>query len=106
MKEQKLLVTMKDIQRHRILKDVIEKKLKGTQAAQILKLSPVHVSRLKQRLLGGGFEAILRKPPAKPPNQKIAEQVIRKILKLRKDIYYDFNILHFMDKLLSILERF
>jgi len=102
MKEQKLLVTMKDIQRHRILKDVIDKKLKGTEAAQVLNLSPVHISRLKQKLLEGGFEAILRKPPPKSPNQKISKHDIGKILKLRKDIYYDFNILHFIDKLQEI----
>lgn len=99
MKEQKLLVTMKDIQRHRILKDVLEKKLKGVRAAEILNLTPVHISRLKKRLIEGGFEALLRKPPEEPPNQKISKIEIQRILKLRKDIYYDFNIMHFMDKL-------
>lgn len=99
MKEQKLLVTMKDIQRYRTLKDVIDKKLKGTEAAEVLNLSPVHISRLKQKLLAGGFEAILRRPPQEPPHQKISKHDIGKILKLRKDIYYDFNIMHFTDKL-------
>lgn len=99
MKEQKLLVIMKDIQKHKILKDVIDKKLKGTEAARVLGLTPVHISRLKKRFLGGGFEALLRKPPEHPPNQKIFAHHMQKILKLRKDIYYDFNISHFMDKL-------
>ena len=45
MKEQKLLVTMKDIQRHEVLNDVIEKKLKGVEAAQLLDLTPVHIAR-------------------------------------------------------------
>jgi len=96
---QKLLVTMKDIQRHEVLRDVIEKKLKGIEAAQLLNLTPVHISRLKAKLLRGGFEEILRKPPLLPPNKKIAEPEIQKILKLRKEFYYDFNIMHFMDKL-------
>jgi len=99
MKEQKLLVTMKDIQKHKVLKDVIEKRLKGVEAAKILNLHPVHISRLKKKLFIGGFEAILRKPPDKPPNQRISKADTSKILKLRKDIYYDFNIMHFMDKL-------
>ena len=51
MKEQKLLVTMKDIQKHKILKDLIDKKLKGVEAAEILNLHPVHISRLKKKLL-------------------------------------------------------
>jgi hypothetical protein len=96
---QKLLVTMKDIQRYRILKDVVDKKLKGIEAASLLKLTPVHISRLKSKLLRGGFEEILRKTAPSPPNRKISETETQKILKLRKELYYDFNIMHFMDKL-------
>jgi len=96
---QKLLVTMKDIQRHKILKDVIDRKLKGVEAAELLDLTPVHVSRLKAKLLAGGFEEILRKPPPSPPNKKISGAQEQKILKLRKELYYDFNVMHFMDKL-------
>src|SRR4030042_2197191 len=99
MKGQKLLVTMKDMQRYKILRDVIDKRLKGIEAASVLNLTPVHISRLKKKLLEHGFEAILRKYPSSPPNKKISEPEVKKILKLRKDIYYDFNVLHFMDKL-------
>ncbi len=99
MKEQKLLVTMKDIQRYKILKDVVDKKLKGIEAAEVLNVHPVHISRLKNRFINGGLEALLRKPPSKAPNQKISQPDIEQILKLRRKIYYDFNILHFMDKL-------
>lgn len=102
MRQQKLLVTMKDVQRYKVLKDVIEKKLKGIQAAEVLKLSAVHVSRLKAKLINGGFEAILRKPPPKPPNQKISASVVQRILKLHKKLYYDFNILHFTEKLQEV----
>jgi hypothetical protein len=99
MKQAKLLVTMKDIQRFKVLKDVVDKKLTGIEAAQLLNLHPVHISRLKQKLIKSGFEALLRKPPCQLPNQRIRESDIRKILKLRKEIYYDFNILHFTEKL-------
>jgi len=90
---------MKDIQRYKVLKDVLDKKLKGIEAASILNLTPVHISRLKAKLLAGGFEEILRKPPPLPPNRKISEAEVQKILKLRKELYYDFNVMHFMDKL-------
>ena len=99
MKGEKLLVTKKDIKRFKVLKDVIEKKLKGTQAAQLLNLSVVHVSRLKKRLLNGGFEGLLRRSPILPPSNKIPEHVITLIMRLRKKLYYDFNIMHLMDKL-------
>jgi len=96
---QKLLITMKDIQRYNVLKDVLDKRLKGVEAAVLLNLTPVHISRLKTKLLAGGFEEILRKPPPSPPNRQISDADIQKILKLRKELYYDFNIMHFMDKL-------
>lgn len=95
----KLIVTMKDMNRYKILKDLIDKKIKGSDAALLLNLSYVHVSRLKKKFLKGGFEAILRKTPEIPPNKKISDEEIDKILNLRKNIYYDFNICHFTDKL-------
>jgi hypothetical protein len=90
---------MKDIQRHKILKDVIDKRLKGVEAAELLDLTPVHISRLKAKILAGGFEEILRKPSPSPPNKKISSAQAQKIIRLRKELYYDFNVMHFMDKL-------
>lgn len=99
MSQTKLLITMKDIQRFNVLKDIINKKLTGSQAAELLGLTYVHISRLKKKLLTGGFEALLRKSPPSPPNKKITESKRSKIIKLRKEIYPDFNINHFNDKL-------
>ncbi len=99
MEKQKLLVTTKNMQRYKALNDVIEKKLKGIEAALLLNLSPVHVSRLKTRLLNNGFEELLRKSPCSLPHNKIPEKDIEQILSLRKGLYYDFNVMHFMDKL-------
>lgn len=99
MKGEKLLVTQKDINRFKVLKDVIEKRLKGAEAAQLLGLSVVHISRLKKRLLVDGFEGLLRKFPLVPPHNKIPESIVNKIIQLRRKIYYDLNVMHFMDKL-------
>ncbi len=95
MKGQKLLVTMEDIPRYSVLKDVMDKKLKGSEAAHILGLSCVHLSRLKKRLLHEGFDGLLRKSPLSAPNKKISEKDVKQILTLRKKLYYDFNIMHF-----------
>lgn len=99
MQEQKLLVTMKDIQRHDVLKNLLEGRLTGREASDLLAISYVHLSRLKKKFVEGGLEGILRKSPSKPPNQKIPLQDVQEIIRLRKDLYYDFNIMHFKDKL-------
>jgi len=98
-KGQKLLVTMKDIKRYKILKELMDKKLTGSEAALLLGISYVHVSRLKKKLTEGGFETILRHPPPSAPNKKVTNTAVTQILKLRDDIYYDFNIMHFKEKL-------
>ena len=99
MKEQRLIVTMKDMQRYKVLQEVVEKKLKGAEAAELLQITPVHVSRLKTKLSKEGFEGILRKNPPLPPNKKITEEMIKEIVRVRKKFYYDFNVMHFKDKL-------
>ena len=99
MEEKKVLVTVEDIQRYKVLNDVVEKKLKGMEAAQLLNLSYVHISRLKAKLIKEGFEGILRKPPLVSPNQRISDLDIQKMIKLHKKFYYGFNVMHFMDKL-------
>jgi len=54
---------------------------------------------LKKRLLEEGFDGLLRKSPSSAPHRKISEKDVKQILTLRKELYYDFNIMHFMDKL-------
>jgi transposase len=102
MNEPKIIITMKDIQKYKVIESVVNKKLTGIEAAKILDLTNVHVSRLKKRFLIGGFESLLRKPRLVPPNKKIANFQIQQIIKFRKDLYYDFNINHFNEKLHEI----
>lgn len=100
MLEPKYIVTMKDIQKYRVLKDVLDKKIKGIQAALILGITPVHLCRLKQRLLKDGFNGLLR--PRRSPSNKISDSKKTIIADLYKEHYPDFNIMHFMDKLSEI----
>lgn len=90
---------MKDIQKYRVIKEIIEKKIKAYDAVALLSLSYVHISRLKKRVLNEGFEGLLRKIPVNPPNKKLSDLTINEILNLRKDFYCDFNVMHFKDKL-------
>jgi len=93
----KLTVTMKDLKRHKMLQDVLDKRLTLKEASMLLSLGYRQALRLKSKVASGGLEAILR-PPRAAPN-KLKERDVANVLKLRKDLYYDFNIMHFMDKL-------
>lgn len=50
MKKERFLVTMEDTQRYQILKDYLEKRLKASDASQILGLSYIHTLRLKKKV--------------------------------------------------------
>ena len=97
MLEPKYIVTMKDIQKYKVLQDVLDKKIKNIQAAIILGVHPVHICRLKQRFIKKGFPGLLR--PRHSPSNKIPESKLKIIASLYREHYPGFNIMHFKDKL-------
>lgn len=95
----RMCVTMKDIRRYQLLTEVIEGKLSMVEASMMLELSYRHSLRLKAKVKKQGLDGLLRQPPDFPPNLKITDKVRNKILRLRKKLYWDFNVQHFREKL-------
>ena len=87
------IVKMKDIKKYEVLQQLINKQIKGYEAASLLGYSQVHISRLKQKLLKYGFEGILRRKKTSP--RKLKDSFKEHIANLYKNVYYDFNIMHF-----------
>ena len=100
MKEPKVLLTMKDLKRHEIIKEVLAKRLNGIQASEVLGITPVHFSRLKKKVHLHGIQGILRHG-REAPNKK-TDILSGKVTTLREKYYYDFNISHFNEKLTEI----
>jgi len=69
---------------------------------KLLGLSYRHTIRLKERFKAEGIDGLLRRKLNKPPNQKITPSLRQKIVSLKEEIYKNFNILHFRDKLRDI----
>lgn len=90
-------LTMKDVKKYEILKQVIAKELKNKEAALLLRYHPVHISRLKKKVMAWGIKGILR--PKLPSNRKLPDSSKERIRSLYLKNYYDFNICHFNDKL-------
>ena len=95
----RLLVTMNDIQRYKVITEIMEKEITAKDASDVLSLSYRHTLRLKDKVRDFGFEALLRKSPSCPPNIRISRQMEDEIINLRKRFYSDFNIMHLKDKL-------
>jgi len=66
----KIVVTMEDIKRYKVITEVIEKRLTLRDASELLFLSYRHAIRLKQKVKDSGLEGILRKIPASAPNRQ------------------------------------
>jgi len=90
-------LTMNDVKKYEILKQVAARKLKGREAAALLGYHPVHISRLKKKVMALGIKGILR--PKLPSNRKLPDSLKERVKNLYRQIYYDFNIRHFNDKL-------
>ena len=86
---QKYTLTEADMKRYIVLKRVIEGSLTLKDASELLGLSYRHTIRLKQKVMKYGLDGILRKPPPKPPNLKFDSSLIRQIIKLRRELYYE-----------------
>jgi hypothetical protein len=95
-------LTMNDIKKYDILKQAAAKQIKNTQAAILLGYHPVHISRLKKKIVASGIQGILR--PKLPSNRKLPDSLKERIKNLYQQLYYDFNIRHFNDKLLEVHE--
>ena len=102
--EPKIIVTEKAVQRHHLIEDCLEKKIKAIQASQILGLNYIHFLRLKKKVAAHGFDALIR--VSRPSPRKIPEVKAKVIADLYEDYYPDFNILHFKDKLAEIHKVF
>ncbi len=98
MNEPKILITMKDIQRFKLITDALEKKLKGTQARELLGISYIHFLRLKKKVKSYGIQGLFRK--SRPAHNKKIDRFSDTVAELYQKYYYDFNVMHFKEKLL------
>lgn len=87
------LITMseKEILRYDIIKKLLDKKIKNSQAAKLLDLSVRQIKRIKKTVKEKGAEGLVHKNRGKNSNRKIKEETIKKIIKIIKNNYFDFG---------------
>ncbi|QER42003.1 helix-turn-helix domain-containing protein [Thermodesulfobacterium sp. TA1] len=87
--------------RTKILSYALSGKLTFKEASLALGLSYRHTLRLKEKLKNLGLIGLQRTKPKKPPNLKITPELRNTIISLTQKYYFDFNVLHFRDKLIE-----
>jgi transposase len=68
-------------------------------AAEILGISPRQMRRIRAEWEEGGWEALMDRRNGRFVKTKILADDIREICRLKRDVYPDFNMKHFHDKL-------
>ena len=91
--DQNQLVTMtqKEARRYEIIKNLLAKKVDGTEAAKQLSLSIRQTKRLKAKVRLAGIKGIIHGNRGRESNRRIDQNIIDKVKEHLNEIYHDFN---------------
>jgi len=84
-------MTIKEIDRHAIIKKLLDKEIDGTLAAKLLKLSIRHTKRLKAKVKQFGASVLIHASRGKPGNRRIPDKEREAIAEILKQKYPDFK---------------
>lgn len=88
-----MLISMNDLEinRFKVLQDVIDKRLKQVDAAKQLNLSTRQIHRLLYKLSHFGVSSLAHGNRGKPSNHRYSDAYKTSILKLVRENYTDFS---------------
>lgn len=87
------------MKRYEVIQKGLEGKLTWIQVAEILGLTTRQVRRMKKQFETDGQQAFLDRRFGIKAWNRVPEEIAEKVLKLYRDQYFDFNALHFHEKL-------
>jgi len=85
--------------RYEIVIKATARRLTWAQAAEILGISPRHMRRLRAQYQEHGVDAFYDNRGGKTRVKRIREDTVARICKLKEDVYPDFSMQHFHEKL-------
>lgn len=101
MVAEKDMITMsrKEARTLHIIHQALDKKITQSEAAKIVGLSDRQLRRLIKRIRTDGDEGICHRSRGKTSNHRIPNKIKEKTLKLFREKYKDFNLVHTAEKL-------
>lgn len=92
--------SMKEVKKLTVLQTVIDKKRTGKEASEMLEISERQVWRLVKKIKEGGLDGIKHGNIKRTPKNKIPEEVVERIVGLKKSYEYEkANFKHFQELL-------
>lgn len=90
------------MKREEILLRAYAKKISWIEAAEILGYSARHLRRIRDRYDEFGFDGLHDGRVGKESPRRIPVAVVEEVLRLYRDEYFDYNIVHFHEKLVEV----
>jgi transposase len=93
------------VERAMRVQEVILRAMSGqilwTQAAEILGMSDRSMRRWRDRLEKHGYDGLLDRRRQRPSPKRVPLATVEEVFRLYRDRYFDFNVRHFQEKLVS-----
>lgn len=86
-----ITMSLPEVKKYDIIKQVINKELNGSEAAELLNLTVRHIRRLKKKVDKNGIKALVHGNRGKPGNRSLPDKEKKKIADLIKRKYPDFG---------------
>lgn len=86
-----ITMTQREAKRYEIIKNLLAKKLDGTEASKQLSLSVRQTKRLKAKVKLAGIKGVIHGNRGREGNRQISKKIIEKAKKHLNNIYHDFN---------------
>jgi transposase len=102
MERRDIEISQRDLNRHYVLRMVLEDKLLLSEAARTLGVSYRHAKRLRKKLLERGVAGLLHGNLGRGPVNKTSEELKSRVVALSKEKYEDFNDTHFFEMLRDV----
>jgi len=96
-----IMVRQKELKRLHVIQKVLEKGIKGVEAAEILCLSSRQIRRILKRVRIEGDKGVIHKSRGRPSNRRIANTIRDKIIRRYRCEYSDFGPTLASEKLLE-----
>ena len=75
-------------------------KMSWIQAAEVLGMSCRHLRRVREKYEEWGFDGLHDGRVGKKSPRRMPISVVEEVLRLYRDEYFDFNVVHFHEKLM------
>jgi transposase len=99
MEQEKILVGQRELKRWHLMELVKAGKITLREAGEKIGVSYRQAKRIGRAIRDKGIKGLIHGNRGRPSNNRLKESLRERVLKLSKEVYWDFNDTHFTEKL-------